>query len=408
MRYLYLTFILLISIYNLVAQTYGCTDPLATNYNALATQNDGSCVYSPGTVSPFEGVILPAMLQETSGLIFWNQKIWTHNDDTDINIYAIDPGNDTDIQLYPLTGTVNNDWEEIAQDSNFIYIGDFGNNANGNRTNLKILMVEKQSLLENNPSIDTLSFKYSLQTDLNPQGPNNTNFDCESFIVSKDSIYLFTKEWISQKTSLYSLPKKPGTYTALFRDSYNTEGLITGATYLEAKRIVVLCGYTPLGQPFLLLLYDFGNYDFFKGNKRKISINASFHQIEGITTEDGLLYYISNEKFIQSFITTNPKLQKIDLSGFLNDYINSLSSDITNRKDSNDIRIYPNPAGNSLNIEYDNGFEGVGYSISDITGRIVNRGMFNSNSITINVQHFEAGLYFIYTDNKIRKQFVKR
>ena len=29
----------------LPVDVYGCTDPLATNYNPLATINDGSCVY---------------------------------------------------------------------------------------------------------------------------------------------------------------------------------------------------------------------------------------------------------------------------------------------------------------------------------------------------------------------------
>jgi hypothetical protein len=29
---------------------FGCTDPTATNYNPLATQNDGSCVYTPPTI----------------------------------------------------------------------------------------------------------------------------------------------------------------------------------------------------------------------------------------------------------------------------------------------------------------------------------------------------------------------
>jgi hypothetical protein len=63
----------------------GCTDPLANNYNPAATQNDGSCTYQNANISPIRSNTLPALLDETSGLIFWNDKIWTHNDDIDIN-----------------------------------------------------------------------------------------------------------------------------------------------------------------------------------------------------------------------------------------------------------------------------------------------------------------------------------
>jgi hypothetical protein len=59
----------------------------------------------------------------------------------------------------------NTDWEEISQDSSYIYVGDFGNNYQGNRTDLHILRIEKKSFLLNQPIIDTISFSYSNQTD---------------------------------------------------------------------------------------------------------------------------------------------------------------------------------------------------------------------------------------------------
>jgi len=73
-----------------VAQIHGCTDPLATNYNPSATINDGSCIYDAASVTPFSSYILNSNLSETSGLIRWNNQIWTHNDNEDINIYALD------------------------------------------------------------------------------------------------------------------------------------------------------------------------------------------------------------------------------------------------------------------------------------------------------------------------------
>jgi hypothetical protein len=75
------------------AQIYGCTDPLAINFNSSAAQNDGSCTYSPASIAPISSFNLAGNLTETSGLVSWNNQIWTHNDSNDINIYALDSTN---------------------------------------------------------------------------------------------------------------------------------------------------------------------------------------------------------------------------------------------------------------------------------------------------------------------------
>ncbi|MDD4216032.1 MAG: HYR domain-containing protein [Bacteroidales bacterium] len=326
------------------AQTSGCTDPLATNYNTEATINDGSCTYGTSTVSAAVTHELPVIMEETSGLIYWNNKIWTHNDDADINLYSFSFDNVEDYNTYELTGTQNIDQEEISQDSNYIYIGDFGNNVSGNRTNLKILRVEKQSLLDGTPIIDTIHFTYSNQTNFEATEANKTDFDCEAFIVSTDSIYLFTKQWLSKKTSVYSLSKYPGEHIANYKNEFNVDGLITGAVFNRAKRCVVLCGYSSLMQPFFYLLYDFNGNDFFSGNKRKISFSHSFHQVEGITTNNGLTFYASNEKLVK-FITIPQKIHEVDLSTYLSTYISSITPDVNAPVISsthNDVDLYAN------------------------------------------------------------------
>ena len=390
----------------MVAQISGCTDPLATNYNSGATQNDGSCYYNPLSVSPLESWNLPETVLETSGLIIWDERIWTHNDDTDIQVYAFDMVNKVDYQAYTITGAENKDWEEISQDENYVYIGDFGNNQNGNRTDLKILRVEKNSLLENSPVIDTINFTYSLQTDFSPTGSNNTDYDCESFIVSSDSIYLFTKEWVSEKSRQFSLPKEPGTYIARFRSDHDVEGLITGATYLESKKLIVLSGYTTFLMPYLYLLYDFEEDDFFSGNKRRVSINLNFHQVEGIASEDGQIFYVSNEKFSQSLVTTNQKLHKIDLTDYLSDYINSISGNHI-QKTADNIAIYPNPVTNSVSIKVDASLTGYEYRIMDITGRIYLQGQLTGENLHLNLEQLEEGSYLFVIDRHLYRKFIK-
>ena len=390
-------------------QNMGCTDPLAINFDSLATQNDGSCIYSSEIISVITSWDLPETMIETSGLIMWDERLWTHNDDTDINLYAFDTTDIQNYQSYPLTGTVNTDWEEISQDNDYVYVGDFGNNANGNRTDLKILRIEKNSLLASSPVIDTIHFSYSLQTDFTPTGPNNTDFDCEAFIVTSDSIYLFTKEWVSQKSSIYSLPKEPGTHVAQFRDSYDVEGLITGSTYLEDKNLVVLSGYSMLLQPFLYLLYDFQPFDFYSGNKRKILLNLPFHQVEGIATEDGLMYFISNEFFSYSVVTVHQKLHLVDLTPFLSNYLDEISLNMIDNQQQNQLVIYPNPGSKKLNIEFPDHLAGMSYKIFDATGRTVLSGKLHPEKRSIDIGRLSPGAYLFVVDSpdNIVKKFIR-
>jgi hypothetical protein len=296
------------------SQISGCTDLLSKNFNSSATINDGSCLYKKLKIKPEYSQLLSDSIKETSGLIAFNNLLWTHNDDHDTTIYGLDSTGRIKKKII-LEKVINHDWEEISQDSNFIYLGDFGNNYSGNRTDLHILKIEKKSFLEGNPSIQTISFRYPDQTDLSTKKPNTTNFDCEAFIVSADSIYLFTKQWSSSTTSIYSLPKQSGNHIAQYKGTIDTQGLITGATFLESKKRIVLCGYSKVGEPFLYLLYDYKNNDFLSGNKRRIDLKLPFHQIEGIATEDGLHYYLTNEALVRKPILNVPQqIHRIDLS----------------------------------------------------------------------------------------------
>jgi hypothetical protein len=314
-------FFFLLSITAAYAQISGCTDPLSKNYNAEANLNNGSCLYKIARIKPEYSKKLNDSLKETSGLIAFENLLWTHNDDHDKTIYGLDTLGKIQKKVI-LNKIVNHDWEEISQDSTYLYIGDFGNNYSGNRSDLHILKIEKKSFFDENPNIETISFTYSDQTDFSAKKQNTTNFDCEAFIVSKDSIYLFTKQWNNSKTSIYALPNQSGNHIAQLKDSLNTEGLVTGATFLESKKLIVLCGYSKIGKPFLYLLYDYKNNDFLSGNKRRINLQLSFHQIEGIATEDGLNYYLTNESLIRKPIINVPQqIHRFDLSSILKGYL---------------------------------------------------------------------------------------
>ena len=303
------------------SQTQGCRDTKAKNYNSTATINTGKSSNKKLKLKAEYSVRLSDSLKETSGLIAFENLLWTHNDDHDKTIYGLDSLGKIKKKIF-LEQAVNNDWEEISQDSTHLYIGDFGNNYSGNRSDLKILKIEKKSFLKGDPNIETISFSYSDQTDFSPSKPNKTNFDCEAFIVSKDSIYLFTKLWKSSKTNIYALPKQKGRYIAKLKATLDTKGLITGATYLDDKNLITLCGYSKVGKPFLYLLYDFKNHDFLSGNKRRIDLKLPFHQVEGIATKDGLHYFMTNESLIRKPVLNNPQqIHYFDLSSVLGLYL---------------------------------------------------------------------------------------
>lgn len=246
-------------------------------------------------------------VKETSGLIYWNNLLWTHNDDSDNTIYGIQPqsGKIESTIVLPRLKVV--DWEEIQHDKKHLYLGDFGNNGSGSRSNLRIFKVNKTTL-----QIDTIQFSYPEQTNLTKQKSNTTNFDCEAFLVTDSMLYLFTKEWNTQSTTLYKIPNKKGTHKAKKISSLKVNGLITGATMHPTEQKIMLCGYTKSLSPFVLSLSSYSKDDFLGGKTVRFKLNKSFLQIEGIAFIDETTISITNETFNHPPIERNPSLMIID------------------------------------------------------------------------------------------------
>jgi len=280
----------------------GCTDVLARNYNQNAVENDGNCCYKRLKIKKFTSVVLNDMLNETSSLVEWGNNLYTHNDDTDLHLYQLDK-NGSITKRIKLTGIKNNDWEELTQDETHFYLGDFGNNASGNRSDLTIFKIAKNSLFDN-PKIETISFSYPEQTDFSKQKSNTTNFDCEAFIATENELILFTKQWKNNQSAVYRLPKTAGKYSAEYITTLKVNGLITGATFVEVKNLITLCGHTKKLKPFMYLIYDLKNVNFENINQRKIKLKLPFHQIEAISSINGIDFYITNERFSRKIIGT--------------------------------------------------------------------------------------------------------
>ena len=277
----------------------GCTDPTAKNYNTAVSFNDGSCAYKTTVYNPPFKYLLPGDVKETSGLIYFDHAIWTINDGGNLPvIYKLHPETGTVTARITVTNAPNNDWEALAQDEEYVYIGDFGNNK-GNRNNLRVLKISKNDIAASGDSkagSQLILFSYPDYTGKIDKKRNN-NFDCEAMICIDDSLYLFSKNRGDNKTKLYRLPKREGQYTADLIDSFDVRGLITGADYNKTTKEVILLGYTNnTWLPFLWLLYDYKENKLFSGNKRRIDmLNLPATQTEGIAYVNGRNCIITSE-----------------------------------------------------------------------------------------------------------------
>jgi hypothetical protein len=407
MRYLpFLSLFFLLNIQNNQAQILGCTDRLANNYNPSATQNNGTCTYADTSLSLATIGTMSANLIETSGLVAWNGRLWSHNDDTDTNIYSIDTLNAAVLQTHPLPRVRNVDWEEITQDADYFYVGDFGNNSNGNRTNLRIFKISKTETANGNvQTVDTILFSYADQTNFTATGGNNTDFDCEAFISLGDSLYLFTKQWVSQQTRVYALPKTRGTHIAQARASHNVGGLITGANLVQigSRQALVLCGYSSTVQPFLWIYYDFAGTNFFSQNKRKLGISASFTQIEAVCSVNGLKYYLSNEQLVRTFLNVPARLYSLDLSGFLGGFLYPSAVGVQPLEKKTELSANPNPFGEQILLNLSVEWVGKKYQLWDTSGRICSEGRLENSQMAISTAHLPSGTYFLKVETQVIK-----
>lgn len=392
-----------------IGQLTGCPDPQATNFVSTQVINDGSCIYPTTSILPTQSTTLDAVLLETSGLIIHDNQWISHNDGMDQHLFFLDSTYSIQ-QSIQLLNTTHQDLEEMTNDDQYLYLGDFGNNASGNRQNLSIQRIELDSITDST-SVDFIYFSYSNQTNFSNAGPNNTNFDCEAFIIVDDSIYLFTKQWVDLKTRVYRLPKTPGTYVAECIDSFDVNGLITGVCIDDSTGSITLCGYSPTLQPFVFLLNDYHMHNFFSGNKRRIDIQLPFHQVEAIASTDGKTFWLTNEFFKYSIIEIPQQIHQLDLSMFnplLYTSNNIVQADKTN-KSVGRLRIYPSPASHQITL-----FAYNTQSIGDIhifnrTGQHIQSIHSPNNTIEWNIQSLDDGLYFIYQESTCTTTpFVKK
>ncbi len=240
---------------------------------------------------------LPKKVDETSGLIFFNQLFWTINDSGGkATIYGIDETSGKIVKKVKITNAQNIDWEDIAQDENFIYVADTGNNA-AKRKEFQIYKVSKSDILnqaDNDVEVKAIVITFKFKNLPEKLKTHNHNFDMESLVVVNGRLLVFSKNWANAKSTCYDVTDGTAEEIAF----YDPNGLLTGADYDKVNNRIVAIGYHKYGKinqkpPFLMIITDFNT------SKEHLSIydlsDVKGLQTEGICLKNGEIY-ITNEK----------------------------------------------------------------------------------------------------------------
>ena len=241
-----------------------------------------------------ETVVLPKIINETSGLEILNDVFVTHNDS----------GGEPSLYFFNLNGEItdskkleeksfweiyNNDWEDITADEDYIYIADTGNNF-GTRDNLSIIKVKIADF-----SVDSkIDIFYSDQESFFPSSKHK--YDAEALLIIQDKIALFSKDRESLNTDLYLIDKTTKEKQELMSvANFNVNSLITGGDYDSDTGILALVSYSSRGEQYLILFEEFNIDNTSYNSFKKYSIPIERAQIEAIKIIDNKTFWITSE-----------------------------------------------------------------------------------------------------------------
>lgn len=240
---------------------------------------------------------LPKWLYESSGLVYYQNKIITHNDGGNkAELYILTEKGKPESTVR-IENVRNYDWEDLAMDiKGNLFIGDFGNNLN-TRKNLRIHIIKKGFINKTKVDAETINFTYEDQKDFPPK-QKDLYFDCEAFIVKDGKVFLFTKCRTKPFTGLskiYMLPAKPGNFEAKllgqfqFCDKGWVTCSVTSADYHAPSNTIAVLAY---GRLYLIKNWRFNA--FWKGDIKSYKISG-IKQREAICFKDEKTWFITDE-----------------------------------------------------------------------------------------------------------------
>ena len=240
-------------------------------------------------------IVLPKIINETSGLEFYNNNFITHNDSGgEPSLYVFNEDGEIietiELNKNPDFEIENNDWEDITNDNEYLFVADTGNNF-GNRDNLNIIRVSKGTDFMVDGIIE---ISYSDQESFFPRPKHK--YDAEAIIVIEDKIALFSKDRENLNTDLYLVDKNQnGSQILTSEVSYNVNTLITGGDYDEDRNLLALVSYNSNGNQYLLLFKNFKLNNLENNTFKKFKIPLEQAQIEAVKIIDEKTFWVTSE-----------------------------------------------------------------------------------------------------------------
>lgn len=321
-------------------------------------------------------VELPAEIKETSGLLFYNDNLITHNDSGNApELYEIDKNTGVVLRVVSIKNATNKDWEDITQDNDYIYIGDIGNNK-GDREDLNILKISKQAYNSSDEvEAERINFRYADQESF--LTTTNSDYDAEAIFSKGDNLIVLTKQWQQMGTVAYKIPKTPGDYVLEQIDSYQIDGLVTGASYDATRNELFLVGYSQFLSPFYVSVLELEEDSIFNNEVTKTTLTIEAAQVEAISFVLENEVYISSEEFInEPLLNTKSRLFKFSL-----DEIEDLDGE-ENEENTPDVEPNNEESTNNLILFKEFGSPYLNYSLTTDKA-VTGMGVFNSSGTLI-------------------------
>tara|TARA_B100001113_G_scaffold93302_1_gene74708 strand:- start:38 stop:895 length:858 start_codon:yes stop_codon:yes gene_type:complete len=236
-----------------------------------------------------ETIVLPKIINETSGLEILDNQFITHNDSGgDPSLYMFNEAGEI-IQTLEIVDQTNNDWEDITADEDYIFIADTGNNF-GNRNNLNIIKVKTSNF-----SVEgKIDISYEDQETFLPRPKHK--YDAEALFLIEDKIAVLSKDRSELFTDLYLIDKESNSKQVLkSKITYDVNSLITGGDYNKNISLLALVSYNSRGSQFLILFEDFNLKNLTEKEFKKFKIPIERAQIEAIKIIDNNTFWITSE-----------------------------------------------------------------------------------------------------------------
>lgn len=348
--------------------------------------------------------VLPNIISETSGLIFYNGKLITHNDSGNFpRLFEIDTISLQVTRTVTIINAENIDWEDITQDDDFIYIGDFGN-INGVRTDLTIYRISKQEYDQSDAvSSEKIEFSYEDQIDFTDSGPSD--WDAEAFFVINDQLIILTKQWQSNGTVAYAIPKTLGIHIAENSDSFAVGGLVTGVTYNPISEVLFVVGYSSTLSPFVVRIDGITNTSIFGQDQSRTNLGIGLAQLEAIAYLGINTYFLSSEFFTRDAIDS--KL----FSFTTEDTIEEPENTEPIEENREELILFRPFDSNILEYTLNTDRTILGRAIFDLAGRRLNYPFSTSfNDRSIDLSSFSSSIYYLtfyFNDGIVSKPFAR-